>query len=217
VLKGDHHVRLIRNHPGWRPYVVYASDQYRGGIANQTADLTVTNKARWVFHPHWTATPGELFVPRIEQQNYVVIEPHGKAGLSGNKNWPWKRWQELAHILLLKDRDVVQLGPVGQRILDDVRHIPTPTFESACTALSGASGAILPEGGLHHAAAALGVPAVVLFGGATSPRNTGYDCHVNIADDDPASPCGQRQPCAHCRDAWRRLTPEMVMGASIIE
>ena len=51
--------------------------------------------------------------------------------------------------------------------------------------LSGARAAVLHEGGLHHAAAALGMPAVVLFGGMISPRNTGYDVHVNLAIDDP--------------------------------
>ena len=81
----------------------------------------------------------------------------------------------------------------------------------ACTALSGAAAAVLPEGGLHHAAAALGMPAVVIFGGMTSPANTGYDGHVNLFD--PAggeSPCGQRVACAHCRAAMAAIRPDVV-------
>ena len=208
VLKGDHKIRQIRNHPGWRPYVVYASPEYRKGIANQPDDLTVTNKAKWFYHPTWRGTPGELHLGRREPQGYVVVEPHGKRGLSGNKDWPWSKWQALVDLLLADNVYVVQLGPPGTRILDGPEHIPTHSFESSCVALSGAYGAILPEGGLHHAAAALGIRAVVLFGGSTSPLNTGYALHTNISEGEP---CGQRQSCNHCRDVWQRLTPEHVV------
>ena len=85
----------------------------------------------------------------------------------------------------------------------------TPTFQDACTALSGAAAAVLPEGGLHHAAAALGVPAVVIFGGVCSPANTGYGPHVNLYEPH-GSPCGQRVACAHCRRALAAIGPETV-------
>ena len=74
----------------------------------------------------------------------------------------------------------VQLGAGGIRVLEGVRPIETADFRAACAALAGARAAVLPEGGLHHAAAALDIPAVVIFGAMTSPANTGYASHVNL-------------------------------------
>jgi hypothetical protein len=162
----DHYV-VIRNHGGWRPYVVYASRAYRAGIANQTADRTATTKDRWIFSPTWRATPGELYIKRHRPAGYVVVEPHTKNNtFAHNKRWPWPSWQRMVDILRSEGCDVVQLGPPGTQLLSGARLIATGSFLRACEALAAASGAILPEGGLHHAAAALDIFAVVLFGRA---------------------------------------------------
>lgn len=91
--------------------------------------------------------------------------------------------------------------------------IQTPDFWRACAILSRASAYVGHEGGLHHAAAALGIPGVVIFGGFISPETTGYDCHVNLFTGGNA--CGNRTPCMHCRDAMNRITPEAVAEALI--
>jgi len=50
---------------------------------------------------------------------------------------------------------LVQLGPAGTRLLHGVEHYPTNTFREACAALARSRAAVLHEGGLHHAAAAV--------------------------------------------------------------
>lgn len=201
---------VIRNHGGWRPYLSYSQEEYFAGIANSNTNPRYTTKERWVF-TDWKVTKGELFFPKMKMSDYVVLEPNTKNNpFAINKRWPWDRWQRLSKLLKDHGIDVVQLGPEGTRLLDGARLMPTPNFIAAITALSGAGGAILPEGGLHHAAAALGVPAAVLFGGTTSPANTGYKHHLNIADEDEKSPCGARVSCPHCAEAWQRLEPESV-------
>jgi ADP-heptose:LPS heptosyltransferase len=70
------------------------------------------------------------------------------------------------------------------------------------------------EGGLYHAAAALGIPAVAIFGGWVSPANQGYDGEdiVNLYEHmNGESPCGQRVPCPHCRAALDRITPQTLI------
>jgi ADP-heptose:LPS heptosyltransferase len=79
----------------------------------------------------------------------------------------------------------------------------------AAATLSRARAAVLPEGGLHHAAAAVGVKSIVIYGGYISPQQTGYNLHENIFTG--GEPCGMRIPCRHCEKAMASIAPEMVM------
>jgi hypothetical protein len=69
---------------------------------------------------------------------------------------------------------------------------------------------------LHHAAAALGVPAVVIFGGFISPAVTGYAAHANIFTGDDLG-CGNINPCPHCRAAMERISVDQVYGAATLQ
>jgi ADP-heptose:LPS heptosyltransferase len=107
---------------------------------------------------------------------------------------------------------VLQLGHPDADLLGIplVEHVG---FRQACGILHAARLIICPEGGLAHAAAALGVPAVVLWGGCVSAETLGYPEHVNLVDDDPKTPCGMLKPCPHCEQAWRKLTVDTVLEA----
>lgn len=67
---------------------------------------------------------------------------------------------------------------------------------------------VTTEGGLHHAAAIFGIPAVVIYGGYISPRQTGYDGQVALFEG--GEPCGWRKPCPHCAAAMGKIEPERV-------
>ena len=88
---------------------------------------------------------------------------------------------------------------------------PANTFLKACRRLNGARLYVGPEGGLYHAATALGIPAVAIFGGFVSPANQGYDHQTNLYEPD-GSPCGMRVKCDHCTRALALITPEAVIG-----
>lgn len=204
-------VQRLANGPGCRPYADYA--RMRREFARVHPGRPFTTKVAdtrlpWRF-TDWHAEPGEIYVRKISQPGEaVVVEPHTKDGASPNKQWGWGRWQELVSRV---DVPWVQLGPPGTRILEGARHVPTATFLDACAVLLAARAAVLPEGGLHHAAAALDIPAVVIFGGRSSPANLGYEGHVNLFD--PAngeSPCGQSAPCTHCVRAMAGIAPAVV-------
>lgn len=188
--------------PGVRPYIV-----------EKHAD-------RWVFDVNYRATPGEIHLWPDEQAfgeagaGYVILEPWLKYKASVNKDWGASRWLALAAALQARGVAFAQLGPQGTRLLPGARHIVTPTFRHACAVLARARAAVLPEGGLHHAAAALGVRAVVLFGGYIGTDTTGYESHVNLGVRAKKA-CGMRAPCAHCAEQMARIDPARV--AALVE
>lgn len=166
----------------------------------------------FVYRKDFKAVPGEIYLTDEEQRprgDYILVEPHTKDKFTGpNKRWAWERWQEVVKL----PYDFVQTGPVESETLPGVRRIITKTFREALSVLSGARLLVTTDGALHHAAAAMGIPAVVIWGGAASPVNLGYDFHVNLWHG--AVPCGTHSSiCPHCREALDAVTVEEVKSA----
>ncbi len=193
----------VVNGPGVRPY------------------LKSLSRAKGAVFTEWRARdcPGAIVLTDEERDfavaataglgAFVVVEPNLVPEANPNKQWGWERWAELA--ALIRDLNPVQLGPAGIRTVPGARHIETLSFRLACAVLARARGAVLPEGGLHHAAGVLGVPAVVIFGGHTDPETTGYPGHINLFTGGRA--CGAWQPCQHCAAAMAAITPAEVEAA----
>ena len=139
----------------------------------------------------------------------MLLEPRLKAAASPNKDWGWGRWSELARQLTRQGHVVAQFTEPGEAVLPGVEAIPTAGFREACAVLARVRLAVLPEGGLHHAAAALGTPSIVIFGGFISPRQTGYSHQVNLFTG--GTPCGMRRHCSHCELAMRRVAVDEVL------
>lgn len=213
---------------GHRPYIDYEATLAlgRAALGGKAADWkrTLNASPRWVWKDRGPARPGELWFDAGEQaitRRYatgsplVVIEPTLKARASPNKQWGWERWQALADELNRRGACLVQIGPAGVRRLAGVPHLITASFREACAVLAGARAFVGNEGGLHHAAAALGVRGAVPFGGYISPRLTGYAIDDNFYVDDHAHPlgCGMRAPCAHCAAAMASISVGAVAGA----
>lgn len=192
----------IRNAPGHRPY-----------IAAKTHE-------RWTWRewPDQHGPPvGEIRFNQDEEDfgslhaGRIVLEPHIKAKASPNKQWPWVSWNKLAWIL--QERHglrVTQLGPIDTPLLDgSVEHVITNGFRRAAAVMKYARAAVLPEGGLHHAAAALRTKAIVIRGGFIGPAVTGYREQIDFFAGTGLG-CGMRVSCQHCRDAMAAIRPEEV-------
>lgn len=188
----------LHNGPSLRPYIV------------------THDKRRFVWCP-WDIEPGRIVLNAQEQalaKRYagrIIIEPYISGKASPNKDWGYRRWQVLAALAQRAGIRFTQLGAPGTVRLPRADFIPTHSMRDACAILSTARAAVLPEGGLHHAAAAFGVPAVVIFGGYISPDITGYTLHRNLFTGGAA--CGSRTPCSHCAGAMAKIEPAMVMEA----
>jgi hypothetical protein len=207
----------IVNGPGARPYIDYAA--MRRWAKARGLDWNIKDRRipwRWI--DGYAPVPGEIAVGQVAARwardrapahAFVVVEPHIKPNASPNKDWGRARWQAL--VALRPDLRWVQLGPESARTLDGVTRIATHDFGHALAILALAKAFIGTDGALHHAAAALGVSAAVIWAGYAHPRNLGYAAQVNLHAG--VEPCGSRLPCDHCRAAIAEIPPEQVAAA----
>jgi ADP-heptose:LPS heptosyltransferase len=208
----DHNPRIARPEESGDFQVLQArgSDNHRPYHTGKTAE-------RWTYNLSFRADQGELYFSKQEQEfgarhkGLVLIEPNIKLKASPNKQWGFERWQKLADLMRAAGIVPTQfMGAPGARQLQGVEVVQSPGFRSACAVIANAKACVLPEGGLHHAAAALNVPAVVIFGGFTPVELTGYSMHRNLGAS-LGDACGMRTPCQHCEAHMAAITPERVL------
>ena len=220
-------VTWLISHTGHRPYHDHEAmaaqwaarhPWRRRLVGTPDPDKLVDRLGHYVFDLHHRPVPAPLLLePREEavaaewsRERFVVIEPHIKAVAAPSKRWPFERFAEVAR-LLRKEIAVYQAGAPDAAPLPGVPRLPTRTFRDVLPLLKAARLYIGPEGGLHHAAAAMRRPAVVIFGGFIPPAVTGYDFHVNLTGG--AQACGTHPSlCPHCVEAMDRISVEEVLG-----
>lgn len=175
---------------------------------------------KFIFNPSFRAPRGEFFFDAAETaaagafgSGFIVIDGYIPPKPQ-SQNKKWGNYPHVAAHLAAEGRDIRQFRRPGQcdGLIPGVKTVETPNFRAAAAVLANAALYIGPEGGLHHAAAAVRTPAVVLFGGFISPQTTGYDGHANLFTGGQA--CGSLRTCDHCRQAMARITTEMVIEAA---
>ena len=171
--------------------------------------LRTTNKK--IAFKKYKPYPADLKITDLDLSrfgDFIFIEPHTKTLTSANnRDWGWENFCEL--VARVPFRFVQPF--YGLHVLPGVEPLRTNTFLDAVAVLRQARTGVMAEGGLMHAAAAVGVPSVVIFGGFISPENTGYDMHSNLFAG--GEPCGHRFPCPHCREAMKLITVDQVAEA----
>ena len=191
----DTDVVWVKNYQGHRPY------------------LKGTKNGRLLFNDDYKPRVGEVYFSQLEKKNidkidkdYIVVEPNVKKLYIHTVNKAWHGWEEL----LKHDLPWLQLGDVSVKRYTNWKE--TSTFRDALQVLSKAKLFVGTDGGLHHAAAALGIPSVVIWTGFTSPRHLGYDTHRNIHDG--SEPCGTYDSvCQHCLLKSKAISVEQVLDA----
>jgi hypothetical protein len=177
--------------------------------------------SKWLWNYDFKVIPGQFFFDAAERSfrdkvddGFVLVEPNLEwhKSVSANKDWGHQKYQALTDLLLKDGYNVIQFS-YGKNRLRGVKTLQTPTFRHAMAALSKARFAVLPEGGMHHGAGALGIRAVVLFGGFPSPQVTGYDIHRNLTGGVEA--CGSILACPHCKAAMANISVDEVYAAAV--
>ena len=179
--------------------------------------LRAITPERHILIDTFRAEPGEVYFDTEElnfgrraagREPFVVIESRTKP-VYPNKQWGSQRWAELVYRLAPEMR-LIDFTPGLNSSHSElgIEHVRTRNFRLAMAVLQHAELFIGPEGGLHHAAAALGIPAIVIFGGWANPTVTGYKNHINLTGG--ANPCGSVAPCRHCALAMAAITPAHV-------
>jgi len=194
---------------------------YKG---NRIYNKLSADGTRWIWNYDFKAKPGEVYFDLAERlggkkhgTGFVLFEPNIEMwkGCAPNKLWGFRRYQAVADRLKTEGHEIKQFAyGKGGPLLKGANLLPTQTFRDALTMMAHAAIYIGPEGGLHHAAAALGIKAVVLFGGFVPPAVTGYDNHVNLTGGADEA-CGSLTRCAHCRAAMDAIEVEQVAGAAM--
>jgi ADP-heptose:LPS heptosyltransferase len=198
---------IVRRPAGRRYQTIVDGSGVRPYIAAKTAE-------RWTWKPYGPApaqiafTPAELAFAE-PYRGMVMVEPNVKATGHTNKAWSWGRWQEV--VLAMPEVRFVQCVAANSanHLALVHRHVVTPTFRHACAVLSVCRAFVGTEGGLMHAAAAVGTPAVILWSEFISPDITGYVTHRNIRHAGPA--CGMRTDCPGCRASVEAISVDEVV------
>jgi ADP-heptose:LPS heptosyltransferase len=171
-----------------------------------------------IFNHNFHSVPGEFFFDNDEQSigatygdGFIVIEPNVRDPSHANKDWGFEKYKTVAAHFLSRGYRVIQfIYPGADRVLDGAEIIQTP-FRISTAIMQHARLYVGPEGAMHHAAAALGINAVVLFGGLVPVTITGYKNHVNLTGGSDYA-CGNMLPCAHCRKAMNAISVDTVIA-----
>lgn len=184
-------VNLLDNIPKNRPY---AKDGPNG-------ELVIDNSFK--------AVPGDLFLTEDEMAwvpeigPYILVEPNVKQTFlfGQNKDWGFEKWQ-----MLVNETDLpwVQAVYPGAKLLKGARHIQAD-IRQGFALMSRARLFAGTDGAMHHAAAALRTPAVVIWGHFSSPRVLGYESHINIWKR--TGPCWSfGSICMECKRTMRGIS-----------
>lgn len=179
-------------------------------------------KDRWVWNMDFHAVPGEIYLDKAERvagsrfgSGFVLIESQTVKwkSVAPNKDWGRENYQKVADLLKEVGHRVVQFVYDDTAPLSGVERIRTTSYRDALAVMSHAAIYIGPEGGSHHGAAAVGIPAVVLFGGFIPPSVTGYSTHANLTGG--AEACGSLHACPHCKAAMAAISVDEVLEEAL--
>jgi ADP-heptose:LPS heptosyltransferase len=212
---------LIPDYPSSRPFVNYKKSKYA------LSDNNEKNLVQIVFEEDYAAVQGDLyFTPdeiRTAEQviadldsHFVIVDPNSSIK---NKEWPADRWKEFTEN---KSYNFVQLvleeeeEEDSEDILPSTTKIKTKTIRDACAILKASVGKgvlVSIDSPLHHAAAAVGLPATVLWSHYSHPDILGYADHINIRWDAIGKPCGLRDSCIQCKKSMEIIKVDDVILA----
>lgn len=193
-------------------------DHFKGHRRYNHADHA---NRRWIWNYDFKAMPGEFFFDDVEKKlakslngKSIVIEPNVPwwKEAAPNKDWGEAKWKAIAKDLFDQGYDLVQFKhSYTRRVIENAKLIEPGQFRKAVAILSGARLYVGPEGGMHHAAAAVNIPAVILWGGFTPSETLGYDNQISLTGG--AKACGSMFPCEHCKQAMASINVPMVLSS----
>ncbi len=145
--------------------------------------------------------------------DFIALEPHAKDDYTPNKSWFFERWQAVVD-QVSELITVVQVGLPGKALLKrvvDFRGLGS--FRDTACLLKGAKLFVGTDGGLMHAAQAVGIDSVILYGGYTPLELTAYHNNINIYHHVDCAPCGLRVQCPFHKKCLASIQVEEVVAA----
>ena len=160
----------------------------------------------------------------IGNKPFVLINPDSKnTTYANNRDWGFEKWIKLSgmlkeHINVLRVKppsgtmvDVSGQVEYNKPLIDGITNLSTD-IRTGFAIASLAKCVVTTDGALQHLAAALNIPAFIIYGGTISPSIVGYEGRnqVNYYVESEYSPCGMQVDCPHCRACMEAITVEML-------
>jgi hypothetical protein len=169
-----------------------SSNQLSRHLAQQQADhlgLVLPRDWKPIFHFPQS--------PRVARRLTFQISCRGAKYPSETKEWPLARWNELVG-RLRGHYELVQLGTLHDPAIPGAHDLRGRTSLATAAQWIASSALFLGlESGLMHLAAAVTVPAVIIYGGRTRPSLTGYSSHVHLTRELSCTGCALNSGCPH--------------------
>jgi len=144
------------------------------------------------------------------EKPWVAIQSTGIKKWTDNKNWGASNFNEV--VRLLSDKySFVQLGMKGDPVLDGViDRTGELSLRQVFCVLNRCSSFIGQVGFLMHAASAMRLPSVIVYGGFEAPWQSGYEENINLFTKLHCSPCWLEEKCPWDKKCMAAITPAMV-------
>ena len=133
---------------------------------------------------------------------FIAIEPQSNDEYTVNKKYPLSKWQNVADKLISDGHKLVQIGRKTEtQLLEGVTNLTGITsFREAALVIKQSKLFVSSEGGLMHAANAVGTRSTILYTGFIHPKMTCYPENTNIWIGEKHGPCGMKTLCLHCKN-----------------
>lgn len=149
----------------------------------------------------------------LSRKPWVAIQSDGYSQWTTNKNWGSSKFEAVARALAQR-YSLVQLGVASDPALSvDLNLCGKVSAREAAVVLGSCKRFIGQEGYLMHAAAAVEVPSVIIYGGFIAPWQSGYPQNVNLYNPVPCAPCWLTTPCPNARVCLEEITVNNVLEA----
>ena len=154
--------------------------------------------------------------PLDAPEKFIVVQNscRGAQCSAYTKEWPFERWNKLVAELIAWGHTVIQIGTDRDPAIAGTTDYRGKTdLAQAAWLLERAKLFIGLESGLMHVAAAVGAPAVIVYGGRTRPWETGYPWHWHAANTSiPCAGCALNAGCPHDVKCMKEIGVDEVLS-----
>ena len=176
----------------------------------ETLGLTLNDVTPELF---LTAEETARAVSRMRGVRHPTVAIHVRASSSPNKNWPLENWRQL--VAAHPEISFIQLGNANEEAVPGAIIVLGIPLRQSFAVLKQCDAFVGVDSGLGHAATALQIPAVILFG-ATDPAVWGHAQNCNLHKRRYCSPCIdllQDTPCPFSAACMKDISVSSVAEA----
>ena len=146
---------------------------------------------------------------------WIGIQSTGLSLWTDNKNWGVDSFAEVVRILS-PQASFVQIGGAQDTHLPvDLNWQGNLSIREVFYVLQNCKVFIGQVGFLMHAAASVGLPSVIVYGGFEAPWQSGYEANSNLYSAVECAPCWLETKCPYDKKCMTMIKPEIVAQKAI--